>query len=260
LIVHISSINQLNNWATEIPNYAIKLAQKFWPGPMTLILKKSKLVNDFISGGQESVGLRVPAQSIALNLLAEFEKIGGKGIAAPSANKFGAVSATTAEAVAKELGLYLQKNDLIVDGGMSDIGIESTIITCIEPKPIILRPGAISKKQIKKTINVAPIDLADSSNYKFSGNFKSHYAPKSKIIINGDINKGDGFIALQGVRTPKQCVRLASPKDEKEFAHVLYESFRKGDEMNLKRIFVELPQGKGIEIAIRDRVIKAAAN
>jgi len=260
LIVHISSINQLEKWAIDIPEYAIKLAQEFWPGPMTLILKRSLLAQDFITGGQNTLGLRVPSQSMALNLLNEFEKIGGKGIAAPSANKFGSVSATTAHAVVKELKLSLKKSDLILDGGVCDIGIESTIINCVESGPIILRPGAVTKNQIERYIQISPRHLFKNLNYKYSGNFNSHYAPKSKIIIDGDINTGDGFIALAKVRTPKKCFRLASPRDGKEFAHILYEAFREADRMNLKRTFVELPQGDGIELAIRDRVVKAAAN
>jgi L-threonylcarbamoyladenylate synthase len=259
LIVHISSINQLEKWAIDIPEYAIKLAQEFWPGPMTLILKRSSLAKDFISGGQNSIGLRIPAQSTALKLIHEFEIIGGNGIAAPSANKFGAVSATSSHAVFKELGSFFKQKDLILDGGLCEIGIESTIINCMEHTPIVLRPGAVTQNQIRQIIRLPPTTLPIKSNLRFSGELRSHYAPQAKIIIAGGINRGDGFIALERNKTPKYCIRLASPKNEEEFARILYEAFRKADEMKLKRIYVKLPRGEGIEIAIRDRIMKAAA-
>jgi len=130
LIVHISSAAQLDKWASEIPEYAIKLARAFWPGPMTLILPRTDLAKDFITGGQNNVGVRVPEHSVALALLKEFEKQGGQGIAAPSANRFGKVSPTTASAVSDELSDYLSKDDLILDGGPCAVGVESTIIDC----------------------------------------------------------------------------------------------------------------------------------
>ena len=162
LIVHISSINQLDNWATDIPEYALKLAEEFWPGPMTLILKRSDLAKDFITGGQDNIGLRVPNQPIALALLREFESIGGLGIAAPSANRFGAVSPTQSDAVRDELKNFLKLTDLILDGGQCQIGIESTIIDCTNKNPYILRLGAITHKMIKDSFNYT----IKSSNYQ----------------------------------------------------------------------------------------------
>ena len=123
LIVHISSMNKLDQWAIDIPDYAIKLAREFWPGPMTLILPRTDLAKDFITGGQNNVGIRVPAQPIALALLKKFEELGGQGVAAPSANRFGAVSPTTARAVEEELGSFFDKNDLVLDGGPCLVGI-----------------------------------------------------------------------------------------------------------------------------------------
>ena len=144
LIVHITSINLLEKWAVEIPEYALKLAREFWPGPMTLILKRSNLAKDFITGGQESIGLRVPDHLVAQALISEFEKLGGYGVAAPSANRFGAVSPTTADAVEEELGDFLQAKDLILDGGHSYIGLESSVIDCTKDNPVVLRPGAVT--------------------------------------------------------------------------------------------------------------------
>ena len=140
LIVHIASLDQMDQWAIDIPEYAITLARDFWPGPMTLVLKRSTKAKDFITGGQDTVALRVPAHPIALSLLQEFKE----GIAAPSANRFGSVSPTTAEAVEEELKDYLSPQDLILDGGQSLVGVESTIIDCTKQTPFILRPGAIT--------------------------------------------------------------------------------------------------------------------
>jgi L-threonylcarbamoyladenylate synthase len=119
LIVHISSINQLDKWAVDIPEYAIKLAKEFWPGPMTLILKRNKIAKDFITGGQDNVGVRVPSHPVAIGLLSEFEKLGGSGVVAPSANRFSAVSPTNTYAVTEEIGGKLSKSDIIIDGGNS---------------------------------------------------------------------------------------------------------------------------------------------
>ena len=130
LIVHIASMDRMGDWAREVPEYAIKLARDFWPGPMTLVLKRSDLAKDFITGGQETVGVRVPDHVVALALLEAFEKVGGKGVAAPSANRFGHVSPTSASAVVEELRDYLSKDDLVLDGGSCAVGVESTIIDC----------------------------------------------------------------------------------------------------------------------------------
>ena len=130
-------------WAREVPEYAIALARNFWPGPMTLVLKRSELAGDFVTGGQGTVGVRVPDHVVALALLEAFEKAGGKGVAAPSANRFGHVSPTTAAAVLEELADYLSKDDLVFDGGACAVGVESTIIDCTGLLPRVLRPGAI---------------------------------------------------------------------------------------------------------------------
>ena len=145
LIVHIATVDRMGDWAQEVSEYAIKLARNFWPGPMTLVLKRSELAGDFITGGQDTVGVRVPDHAVALGLLAAFEKVGGKGVAAPSANRFGHVSPTSAAAVVEEIGKYLTKEDLILDGGPCNVGVESTIIDCTGVSPQILRPGAISE-------------------------------------------------------------------------------------------------------------------
>ena len=155
LIVHIGDWQLMGEWAEEIPDYAIDLARAFWPGPMTLILNRSELAKDFVTGNQNTVGIRVPNQTLALQLLTEFSKIGGKGIAAPSANRFGQVSPTTAEAVSEELLPYLNHfQDRILDGGPCHIGIESTIINCTTENPEILRLGFITKEVIEESTKI----------------------------------------------------------------------------------------------------------
>jgi L-threonylcarbamoyladenylate synthase len=258
LIVHISSINQLEKWAIEIPEYAIKLAKQFWPGPMTLILKRSNLAKNFITGGQDNVGIRVPKHPIALDLLNEFEKLGGLGIAAPSANRFGAVSPTASKDVLEEIGNYLSNTDQILDGGQSVVGIESTIISCLSEIPVILRPGAITIDLINNLISISVVTENKLNNLKVSGLLPSHYSPKAKVLIKGIPKAGEGFLALSDIPTPPGAIRLAAPTNIEQFARVLYQSMRAGDQKGLKKIYVILPKGSGLSLAIRDRLKKAA--
>jgi L-threonylcarbamoyladenylate synthase len=256
LILHIGSISELDDWAIDIPEYAYSLANKYWPGPMTLILKRSKKVKDFVTGNQDTVGIRIPNHEIALSLLNEFKKIGSGAIVAPSANKFGRVSPTTYEHVYQELSKDLSKNDLILDGGPSQIGVESTIIDCTNNLPRVLRPGAISTELINEVIK---LDSNDARNQiRVSGSFNSHYAPDAKVLLDTNPQPGDGFLALKDIATPKDVIRLSSPLNIEEFAQNLYSTLRKADELNLKRIVVIQPQGSGLATAIRDRLKKAS--
>ena len=261
LIVHISSINQVAKWAAEVPDYASALARNFWPGPMTLIFKRSEIAQDFITGGQDTVGLRIPSDPLAQALIAEFEKISDSAIAAPSANRFGHVSPTTAQAVSSELSDYLAEDDLILDGGACTVGVESTIIDCTGNSPRILRPGAITEEMI---VDVTGVHLAsevrnnDSPEIRVSGSLESHYSPLATVLLDQSPITGQGFIALAEIPTPEGVIRLASPKDVKEFAQVLYASLRAADEEGLQKVVVTQPQGNGIAIAIRDRLFRAS--
>jgi len=259
LIVHISSINKLDQWATNTPDYAIKLAREFWPGPMTLILPRTNLAKDYITGGQNNVGLRVPSQPIALALLKSFEDLGGQGVAAPSANRFGAVSPTTAEAVGEELGVYLDSKDLVLVGEKCLVGIESTIIDCTNSLPTILRPGAITSTQIENIVNFKVKNNVDNL-IKTSGIFDKHYSPKAKIILDQKPLPGQGYIALSKFITPKGSIRIAAPKNNKEFAQMLYSALRICDQLGLNHVVIKQPKGEGISIAVRDRLKKAANN
>jgi L-threonylcarbamoyladenylate synthase len=261
LIVHISSLANLDKWARDTPEYAVKLARAFWPGPMTLILPRTDLAKDFITGSQDNIGIRIPSHTVALALLKEFEVQGGLGVAAPSANRFGAVSPTTATAVEIELADYLSENDQILDGGPCLIGVESTIINCTQNKPSILRPGAITKEMIEDTSGLTiglNISNSESIKIKAAGLLESHYAPNAKVLLTGTPTLGDGFIALDSFTTPDGAIRVASPKTNEEYAQVLYEAFRLADIKGLTRVFVIPPTGGGIAVAINDRLAKSA--
>jgi L-threonylcarbamoyladenylate synthase len=256
VIVHIADIKDVNHWARDIPEYAILLMRRFWPGPMTLILSRSEYAKNFITGNQDFVGVRIPSNLIALNLLKEFSKLGGHGVAAPSANRFGSVSPTSAKDVGEEIGKLLTEKDLILDGGECEIGLESTIIGCSRALPRILRLGAITEEMIKE---VTDIDLDDDLNdIRVSGSLSKHYSPRAQVIINGDVLPGDGYIALSSVITPDGAIRLSAPNTISEYAKTLYSSLRLADSKNLLRIFVVLPDGSGLAAAIRDRVVRAS--
>ena len=260
LIVHISSINNLDKWAQQIPEYAITLARTFWPGPMTLILPRTELAKDFITGGQDNVGIRVPSHPLALSLLKEFESLGGLGIAAPSANRFGRVSPTSAQAVQEELSEYLTLDDLILDGGPCQIGIESTIIDCTKQTPQILRPGGVTQEQIAELINLE-LDKKSSTNsddVKAPGLLESHYSPKAKVFLSGTPQPGDGFLALSSIATPTGAIRLATPVSDEDYARQLYSAFRLADSKKIERIFAVPLENEGIAVAINNRLSKAA--
>ena len=258
LIVHVASIDGLGDWARDVPTYAIALARAYWPGPMTLVLRRSDLAGDFVTGGQDTVGVRVPNHPVALGLLEAFVRAGGKGVAAPSANRFGNVSPTTAQAVAAELGDYLANGDQILDGGACDVGVESTIIDCTEDLPKILRPGAITMQMIEESTRLQVDAAVEEPVIRVSGSLDSHYAPVATVVLDQSPVAGQGFIAMADVVAADGVVRLAAPKSHEEFAHDLYAALRAADEQGLATVVVQQPQGDGIAIAIRDRLKRAA--
>jgi L-threonylcarbamoyladenylate synthase len=263
LIVHVPSMDALGDWAADVPAYAIALARDYWPGPMTLVVPRSELAADFITGGQDTVGVRVPHHPVALGLLEAFERAGGKGVAAPSANRFGNVSPTTAQAVVDELSNYLEMSDVILDGGACAVGVESTIIDCTGQLPRILRPGGINLEMIKDSTGISPIFATSNSkfstkNIRVSGSLEKHYAPAALVILDRTPLAGQGFIAMSDIETPHGVTRLAAPKNADEFARDLYSALRKADELGLVEVIVEQPQGDGLVIAIRDRLMRAS--
>ena len=250
-------MNDITYWVEEVSDYAIALARSFWPGPMTLIFKRSDAAKDFVTGGQDTVGLRVPDHSLALGLLQECKKIGVHAIAAPSANRFGHVSPTTAIAGQEEIGAYLSAQDLILDGGAAQVGLESTIIDCTGDAPRILRPGAITQEMIEEATGMK-VSEENTSEIRVSGSLEKHYAPNAKIILDVHASEGQGFIAPAEVATPPGAIRLASPANTDEYARVLYSALRDGDAQGLKTIAVIQPSGDGLAIAIRDRLMRAS--
>jgi L-threonylcarbamoyladenylate synthase len=260
LIVHIHSMQVMGQWVGDVPEYAIALGRDFWPGPMTLIFKRSNLAQDFITGGQDTVGIRVPNHVVALGLLEAFYNLGGRGVAAPSANRFGHVSPTTAQAVSDELSEYLNQEDQVLDGGPCAVGVESTIIDCTGDAPRILRPGGITPEMIKESTGLTPTFVAstDTEEIRVSGSLEKHYSPAAKVLLDQTPISGQGFIGLTDIETPDGVIRLAEPKNVVEFARDLYAALRKADEMGLAEVIVEQPQGEDIAIAIRDRLKRAS--
>jgi len=257
LILHVASLNDISYWVTDVSEYALALATKYWPGPMTLIFKRSENAKDFVTGGQNTVGLRVPNHDLALELLQECKKIGVHAIAAPSANRFGHVSPTTAAAVQEEIGAYLSAQDLILDGGPAQVGLESTIIDCTGDAPKILRPGAITQAMIEETTGLQVSEHNDSQ-IRVSGSLEKHYAPNAKVILDTQAIAGQGFIAPADVATPAGAIRLASPTNTDEYARTLYSALRDGDAQGLETIAIIQPSGDGLAIAIRDRLMRAS--
>ena len=255
LIVHIADLDQVDYWAREVPEYAISLMRDYWPGPMTLVLKRNK-AKEFITGGQDTVGIRIPAQQIALTVLKEFELLGGHGVAAPSANRFGAVSPTTAKAVEEEIGERLSETDQILDGGPCLVGVESTIIDCTGEAPRILRPGAITEEMVESSTRLQLRERDDL--IRVSGALEKHYSPEAKVFTQGEVETGDGFLALADIPTPAGVIRLASPNSVEEFARILYQSLRDADAKGFTRVKVINPLGPGLAAAIRDRVARAS--
>lgn len=256
LIVHISTGERLGELAEAVPAYAGELARAFWPGPMTLILRRSDDVLDAVTGGQSTVGVRVPSHPVALDLLREFERLGGRGVAAPSANRFGRVSPTTAAAVLEELGDALGPNDVILEGERSDVGIESTIIDCTGPAPVILRPGAITADMVESVTGLS-MGRADAT-IRVSGSLESHYAPTAAVVLDRPAEPGDGLIALALHETPSGVTRLAAPDTHEQYAQQLYAALRAADEAGIHRVVALTPAGDGIAVAIRDRLQRAS--
>ncbi|MEY4962094.1 MAG: hypothetical protein RLZZ249_791 [Actinomycetota bacterium] len=256
LIVHFSDPKLINSWAAEVPDYATYLAKAFWPGPMTLVLSRTDLAGDFITGGQDTVAVRVPRHPVALKLLSEFEQLGGLGVAAPSANRFGKVSPTNSSAVRAELGDYLDAEDMILEGGDSEVGIESTIIDCTSESPKLLRLGAITAEMITQATGLS-VSRAPST-IRVSGSLASHYAPNAKVVLDQAVLPGEGLIALESEPTPDSVIRLIAPVDVQGYAQQLYFALRQADALGLRRVVAITPKGDGLAEAIRDRLQRAS--
>ena len=256
LIVHLANADAMGEWAVDIPDYARLLAAAYWPGPLTLILRKAPHVLPIVTGGQDTVGLRVPAHPLTREVIAAL----GSGIAAPSANRFGKVSPTTAQHVVDDIGALLQPTDYVLDGGPCSIGVESTIVDCTGNNPRSLRSGAISAAMIEE---VTGLDVLESDGtVRASGTLASHYAPNARVVVTDADTvpniQGAGLIAPETVATPSGMMRLLSARDIGEYARGLYAALRAGDVHHMSTIVAVLPTDEGLGSAIRDRLARAA--
>ena len=266
VIVHLASADELGDWAADVPPAATALAGAFWPGPLTLVLRRAAGVPDALTGGRETIGLRVPDQPLALALLEAF----GDGIAAPSANRFGAVSPTTAAHVRDSLG---DDVDLILDGGPCTVGVESTIVDLTTPgEPLLLRSGGADAERIAAVLGAVPQpDLGPS---RAPGMLASHYAPRARVELcpGGEALAARAAALLAGgepsvaailpvaaeTALPPQVTVLARPADGAAYARDLYALLREADARGVSTLLVVPPDAAGIGLAVRDRLTRAA--
>ena len=263
LIVHVATASDVSEWITELPQWATVLTNAVWPGPLTIVGPRTALASNSVTGDQDTVAVRVPSHPIAQELLQQLKAKGVKGVVAPSANRFGHVSPTSAAHVSADLGKYLDAHgDLILDGGDCQVGVESTIVLATGSQPVILRPGAVTAADIKRITGVEVSEEATNAP-RVSGALDSHYSPTAQVILVTDasdieLESNAGFLALAQTPTPTGLVRLASPETIEDFAHELYSSLRTGDDLKLKTIYVVPPSGDGLAQAINDRLNRAA--
>ena len=263
LIVHVATASDVSEWITELPKWAVDLTNAVWPGPLTIVGPRTALASNSVTGDQDTVAVRVPSHPLAQELLKQLKTQGVKGVVAPSANRFGHVSPTSAAHVSADLGQYLDAHgDLILDGGDCQVGVESTIVLTTGSQPVILRPGAVTAAVIKRITGVE-VSKETTNTPRVSGALDSHYSPTAQVILISDasdieLENNAGFLALAQTPTPAGLVRLASPKTIEDFAHELYSSLRAGDDLNLKTVYVVPPSGDGLAQAINDRLNRAA--
>ncbi len=261
VIVHLAGIDWLRDWARDVPEYARKLALAFWPGPLTLVLKRAEAVADAVTGGQHTVGVRVPAHPVALALLAAF----GAGIAAPSANRFGRVSPTTAAHVREDLGGDV---DLVLDGGPCAVGIESTVLDASGAAPVILRPGQVSASDIERVAGVAPAKPAGSAP-RSPGALAAHYAPQRPLqlvqaadweaVLRRQSGKRLAAISFRSEPPGMRCSDWVLAASEPErYARDLYSNLRRLDASGCELILVEAPPDDAPWTGVNDRLARAA--
>jgi len=271
LIVHLSGHDAVDRWAEQVPAVAWELMETFWPGPLTLILKKQAWVPDAVTGGQDTVGLRVPGHPVALELLRRFAAATGEhaGIAAPSANRFGRISPTTAEHVREELG---DRVAMILDGGACAVGIESTIVDCSRGEPVVLRPGHIAPAHLEAVLGRLPAIETASGAPRVSGSLAAHYAPQTPMrlvagerlldFINAQRHKGDRCGVIAHSQPPQAGMPHAwqlLPADPVGYAHGLYAALRDMDHAGVDLIAVEALPESPAWAAVADRLRRAVA-
>lgn len=257
VIVHVADAQAAFEWARDVPEGARKLAGKFWPGPLTLVLRRSKKAGDFVTGGQDTIGLRVPAHPVAQELLKAF----GGGIAAPSANRFGAISATTAAHVRADLGADAE---LVLDGGPSEVGIESTIVDLSGEGAVLLRPGRISRLELEQVLG-ALVQEKRTDSPRHSGGLERHYAPKTpaRLVppheLDREIARLRDKVAVLAFSRPDERVDywLRMPREPLGYAQRLYAALRELDDAGCESILIEAPPETPEWAGVRDRLVRA---
>lgn len=266
VIVHLPSADALAQWALEIPDSARRLAGMFWPGPLTLVLRRAQSVPDAITGGQDTVGLRVPGNPVALALLRAF----GGALAAPSANRFGHVSPTTADHVVQEFGDEIAA---VIDGGRCSVGVESTIVDLTGPRPRLLRPGMIRVDALEAELGEPLVRAGDAEGPRASGRLASHYAPGARVELvsagalesrlEACMRAGERVAVLarrESLASAGEAIWIVMPRQPVQFARALYAELRRADDDHPDRILVEaLPDSPGWE-AISDRLGRASTD
>lgn len=257
VIVHFADAESAFAWARDVPAGARALAAKFWPGPLTMILKRSAKAGDFVTGGQDTIGLRVPAHPVAQALLKAF----GGGIAAPSANRFGSVSPTTAAHVRADLG---EDVDLVLDGGPSEVGIESTIVDLSGEAPVLLRPGRITRPELEEVLGT-PVSERRADSPRHSGGLERHYAPKTpaRLVppheLDREIVRLKDKVAVLAFSRPDERVAtwLRLPREPLGYAQRLYAALRELDAAGCESILIEAPPETPEWAGVRDRLVRA---
>jgi L-threonylcarbamoyladenylate synthase len=263
VIVHLGRPEQVGDWADHVPESAATLADACWPGPLTLVLARAPHVPDAVTGGLDTVGLRVPDQPVALALLREF----GGGVAAPSANRFGRVSPTTADDVRADLG---DDVDVVLDDGPSRVGVESTIVDCSRPEPAILRLGGVPRERVEELLD-ARVPLLDAGEVRAPGTLDAHYSPHARVELVDDASAAVriagalahgarvGVVALEvPARLDAAVEVVGNPTDVDAYAHSLYRYLREADARALDVVFVVPPPAVGLGAAVADRLRRAA--
>ena len=277
LIVHVASAEAAWQWARQVPEHARRLAEAFWPGPLTIVLERSERAGDFVTGGQATVAVRVPAHAGMRAVIDELARLTGDpaiGIAAPSANRFGRVSPTTAAHVIDELADATSDDDVVLDGGASEVGVESTIVDCTREAAVLLRPGQVSADDIEQ---VTGSSLGVRTSVRAPGMLASHYAPRARVLIVDEAALArmaqaattpatastaapdTGLLALDSVATPAGMVRLTAPATADGYARGLYAALREADALGLATVLAVAPAEQGIGAAVIDRLTRAAA-
>lgn len=258
VIVHFADGDKAFTWARDVPEAARKLAARFWPGPLTLILKRAPDVGDFITGGQDTVGVRVPAHALAHALLAEF----GGGLAAPSANRFGRVSPTTAQHVREDLG---EDVDMVLDGGPCGVGIESTIVDLSRDSAVLLRPGGVSLAELEAVLG-EPIGAPDAAAPRVSGSLVAHYAPltPARLVasdeLDAEIARLGSKVSVMAFSAPDDRVDfwVRMPREPTAYAQKLYAALRELDTTEASLLLIEAPPATPEWQAVLDRLRRAA--